>query len=100
MRLDVVSVQTVDLGQLIIALRRWYETSGDARPNQLLGWLASVRARNGGEADEQIERGLLLLMVQRHGPLEIPDPSGPPPIGLAETTIRAPYKRQRERDAR
>jgi hypothetical protein len=95
MRLDATTAATVDLAQLVVALRRWYEATGDARPNRLLTDLAKIRARNNGTPNEQIERGLLLLTVQRGGPLDIPDPSGPPPEGLSATRTRAPYPRGR-----
>jgi hypothetical protein len=94
MRLDSTTAATVNLEQLVRALRRWYESTGDARPNQLLGDFGRARAQNGGVADETIERGLVLLAVQRFGPMDVPDPAGPPPDGLDGRQIRQPYPRR------
>ena len=102
LNLNSTTVATVDLAQLVAALRAWYSATGDARPNRILLDLGLIRARNGGRPDEVVERGLLLLRVQQWGPFTIPDPTEfPGPLEeVAETghlphTLRDPYPRGR-----
>lgn len=98
MILDGTTVATVDLEQLVVALRRWYEATGDARPNRILADLGKIRARNNGTPAELVERGLLLLAVRRWGPLEVPDPYSDDDrdqeVALAVARVRAPYSRR------
>jgi hypothetical protein len=96
MILDEYTVKTSDPEQLIGMVRAWYDHTAAALPNRILRAVGELRAAHGGPSEW--DRALLLAIVRRHGPLQIPEgfrTTDPEETGLAGLRTRSPYPRAR-----